>query len=123
MTEENSPTSLQTLCLRSKKRSRDLFADNLAARLEGSNSYKVYLEAKVNREYAFVKDMPPPQKPQTARQVAETNRNGASVNIAKNTTEKEKIVYAGTNQFPSRPGVSIDTDQGKSKFTTFLLYF
>lgn len=121
MTEETGLT-LQTICLRSKKRSRDLFSDNLAARLEGSSSYKIFLEAKVNREYGLVKDMPPPQKPQApAKQVSEATRNDASsINIAKSATEKEKIVITGTNQFPSRPGVTIDTNQGLNfKFGNF----
>lgn len=59
--------SLHTLCLRSKKRTLDLFMDNYISSGGASpvdeKSLKIKLSSKISDEYGPVKDLPPPQQP------------------------------------------------------------
>ena len=62
--EDENP-SLFSLCLRSKKRTLDLFLDNYltsgASHTSDETSLRVKLNVKINSEYGPVKDLPPPQ--------------------------------------------------------------
>jgi hypothetical protein len=62
---EQAP-SLNTLFLRSKKRSLELFIGNRGTTSEDSKSLKLKLACKINDEYKAVKDLPPPVRPPIA---------------------------------------------------------
>eukprot|EP00898_Chlorokybus_atmophyticus_P008289 jgi/Chlat1/8461/Chrsp80S07927 len=75
------PVSLRTLCLRSLKRTRDLFVGNHGMRPSFDEaSQRIKLACKIHDEYAVARDMPPPSAPTTtaSSKDAQHQSNGAA---------------------------------------------
>lgn len=108
--EDGSSTSqaptLNTLCLRSRKRTLELFLGNVDAGKLGIpandiKSLKVKLSTKINDEYGIVKDMQP------------TLAVSKKTNIAKTTSVRDEVDQAilGAHPHPSRPGMALSEEE------------
>lgn len=99
---EEGSTKIQTVnlhCLRSKKRTLELFAGNQGTKVEDDEqSLRKKLAAKVNDEYGPIKHLPPPPKP-----VAQTAPTKKSIQPPKE-SQKEEVAVTGTHKFPPRAG-------------------
>eukprot|EP01114_Cavostelium_apophysatum_P009587 TRINITY_DN2277_c0_g1_i1.p1 TRINITY_DN2277_c0_g1~~TRINITY_DN2277_c0_g1_i1.p1 ORF type:complete len:515 (+),score=128.03 TRINITY_DN2277_c0_g1_i1:119-1663(+) len=114
---ENGVPSLNTLCLRSRKRSLELFLglyENIAlsqSSKQDVRSLKQKITTKLNDEYGPVKDLPPPTKEAAAASKAlSANRPTSTAISAGSGSQKAErdTVVMGTHAFPSRPGVSVE---------------
>jgi len=111
----NEGPSVQTLCLRSKKRTLELFLGNHGSRLsvQDPSSLSIKLTCKINGEYQHIKDLPAPA-PTT--QVATTGRQKKDTEDTQPKQQQvsdKNVVIEGTSKFPSRPGVSLSEGTGE----------
>lgn len=113
----NEAPTLNTLCLRSRKRSLELFLgiyENPAlksASLSDPLSLKQKITTKINDEFGPVKDLAssaPTGRP-AARSAAITSPSAISAGSSQNAAQSKTKVF-GTHPYPSRPGVTVSDD-------------
>mmetsp|Transcript_19168 Transcript_19168/g.32932 ORF Transcript_19168/g.32932 Transcript_19168/m.32932 type:complete len:518 (+) Transcript_19168:30-1583(+) len=114
--EPVEPQSVNTLCLKSLKRTYDMFVGNYGLKMpEDLASQKLKIEAKIFSEYSEVKDLPPPVSgPGTA--LANPAEKGAvplyvhptqQLGIPDGTHKLEGRQVAANHPYPNAPGVQL----------------
>jgi len=99
--------TVNNMCLRSKKRTLELFVGNQGARpADDEASLRKKLAAKVNDEYGPIKHLPPPPKPAAAPTKKSVQPSRES--------PKEEVIIAGTHKFPPRAGVALTQENAES---------
>jgi len=99
--------TVNNMCLRSKKRTLELFVGNQGARpADDEASLRKKLAAKLNDEYGPIKHLPPPPKPAAAPTKKSVQPSRES--------PKEEVIIAGTHKFPPRAGVALTQENAES---------
>jgi len=109
--------SLNTLCLRSRKRSLELFlgiyesaTSGLKPAPEDTKSLQIKLSSKINDEFGGIKDLPPPAS--VVPNPTPKTSNSAISSTSSNQGGVVQTKILGPNAFPSRPGVQ--SEEGES---------
>jgi len=117
--------SLNTLCLRSRKRSLELFlglyesaTSGLKPAPEDTKSLQVKLSTKISDEFGAVKDLPPPAAVSAVNLPQKTTQ---TVSSSSNTAKQPQTKILGPNAFPSRPGVHSDEKNEEESTEELLL--
>ncbi|GBG88073.1 hypothetical protein CBR_g46444 [Chara braunii] len=120
---EIEPQSFKKLCLKSLKRTYDLFLDDLIDGERGPRDLKsrnVRIACKILDEYKAVKDMPPPPVPQKEAKAAEgdTQNEGVVRTLVPENANANASVHidgasaapavAGAHPYPNAPGVHLE---------------
>jgi len=104
----SDPTSsLQSLYLRHRKRTFDLFLANAnnADVPQDTEATALRYSIKINDEYSAVKDLPPPQ---TARPAAKPAAEKKTKKKTDSSKEEDVRVVVGSNKVPNRPGITVE---------------
>lgn len=95
---EYQKPKLQSACLRSLKRTYDVFRANQTPDLDDYETQRLKVAAKVFSEYDSVKDMP------TVQPGAETTTTDVMITDAPEESKNNAPKIMGVHDFPSAPG-------------------